>query len=66
MGVGEGVLYVHSFKTHFLAPLSSYINRPTAHVKYVAVILPKGKQFAFTQASLLNLSGIHVILKRLC
>ena len=28
----KGVLYTHSFKTHFSSPSVSYINVPTAHV----------------------------------
>ena len=30
----KGVLYMHSFKTHFLSPFVSYINGPTVHVLY--------------------------------
>ena len=52
----KGVLYMHSFKTHFSSPSVSYINVPTTHVFNTVL---KVEQYAFTQASFSSLSGIH-------
>ena len=51
----KGVLYTHSFKTHFSSPSASYINALTAHVFNTA----EGWTVCFTQAFFSSLSGIH-------
>ena len=50
-----GVLYTHSFKTHFSPPFDDYINGPTAHVFNTAESLT----VVFIQASFSSLCDIH-------
>ena len=51
----RGLIYMHSFKTHFSLPVDNYINVPTAHV----LMLLKVEQSAFIQASFSSLSNVH-------
>ena len=51
----KGVLYTHSFRSHFSLSFDRYNNRPTVH----ACTIAKSSTVCFNEASFMGLSGVH-------